>query len=72
MCQVVAPFPALPEPLVEVLSDFSLHLFVYAHPIRGPTKLQDHLINLLLAMAKGAMYNNRERRLAGEVGEGGL
>ncbi|CAM4693850.1 unnamed protein product [Lepidochelys kempii] len=47
---------------------FSLHLFIYAHPVHGSTKSRDLLINLLLVMAKVAIYNTRERRLA----EGGL
>ncbi|CAM4474102.1 unnamed protein product [Lepidochelys olivacea] len=43
---------------------FSPHLFIYALPIRGPTKSRDLLINLLLALA---IYKTRERRLADGV-----
>ncbi|CAM4531143.1 unnamed protein product [Caretta caretta] len=43
---------------------FSPHLLIYSHPIHGPTKSRDLLINLLLAMAKVAIYNTRERMLA--------
>uniref|UniRef100_A0A8C8SBH9 Butyrophilin subfamily 1 member A1 n=1 Tax=Pelusios castaneus TaxID=367368 RepID=A0A8C8SBH9_9SAUR len=43
---------------------FSPHLFLYALPIRGPTKSRDLLANLLLAYAKVAIYKTRERRLA--------
>ncbi|KAG6936278.1 hypothetical protein G0U57_012918, partial [Chelydra serpentina] len=43
---------------------FSPHLFIYALPIRGPTKSRDLLVNLLLALAKLAIYKTRVRRLA--------
>ncbi|CAM4410794.1 unnamed protein product [Lepidochelys kempii] len=43
---------------------FSPHLFIYALPI---TKSQDLLVNLLLALAKTAIYKTRERRLADGV-----
>ncbi|CAM5133521.1 unnamed protein product [Natator depressus] len=39
---------------------FSPHLFIYALPIRGLTKSQDLLVNLLLALAKTAIYKTRE------------
>ncbi|KAG6926684.1 hypothetical protein G0U57_011610, partial [Chelydra serpentina] len=42
---------------------FSPHLFIYALPIRGPTKLRDLLVDLLLALAKMTIYRTRERRL---------
>ncbi|CAM5127748.1 unnamed protein product [Eretmochelys imbricata] len=43
---------------------FSPHLLIYALPIHGPTKSRDLLVNLLLALAKMAIYKTRERRLA--------
>ncbi|CAM4546856.1 unnamed protein product [Lepidochelys olivacea] len=46
---------------------FSPHLFIYTLPIRGPTKSRDLLVNLLLALAKTAIYKTRERRLAHET-----
>ncbi|CAM5161964.1 unnamed protein product [Natator depressus] len=58
-------FRLLQNLLLRFWLHFSLHLFTYAYPIRGPTKSQDYLINLLLAMAKVAIYNTRKRRLAG-------
>ncbi|CAM4591074.1 unnamed protein product [Lepidochelys kempii] len=42
---------------------FSSHLFLFAHPIHGPTKSQDLLINLLLALVKVSIYNTRRRML---------
>ncbi|CAM4598182.1 unnamed protein product [Lepidochelys olivacea] len=41
---------------------FSPHLFIYTLPIHGPTKSRDLLVNLLLALAKTAIYKTRERR----------
>ncbi|CAM5084841.1 unnamed protein product [Eretmochelys imbricata] len=46
---------------------FPPHLFIYAFPIRGPTKSRKLLVNLLLALAKMAVYKTRERRLANGV-----
>ncbi|CAM4717679.1 unnamed protein product [Lepidochelys kempii] len=46
---------------------FSPHLFIYTLPIYGPTKSQDLLVNLLLALAKTAIYKTREGRLANEA-----
>ncbi|CAM5110928.1 unnamed protein product [Natator depressus] len=46
---------------------FSPHLFIYARPICGLTKSWDLLVNLLLALAKMAIYKTRERRLADGV-----
>ncbi|CAM4681548.1 unnamed protein product [Lepidochelys kempii] len=46
---------------------FSPHLFIYTLPIRGPTKSRDLLVNLLLALAKTAIYKTREGRLAREA-----
>ncbi|CAM4702977.1 unnamed protein product [Lepidochelys kempii] len=46
---------------------FSPHLFIYALPIHGLTKLRDLLVNLILALAKMAIYKTRERRLADRV-----
>ncbi|KAG6936949.1 hypothetical protein G0U57_011233 [Chelydra serpentina] len=42
----------------------SPHLLLYALPLHGPTKSWDLLVNLLLALAKLAIYKTRERRLA--------
>ncbi|CAM4493817.1 unnamed protein product [Lepidochelys kempii] len=42
---------------------FSPHLFLFAHPIRGPTKSRDLLVNLLLALAKVSIYKTRRRTL---------
>ncbi|CAM4709434.1 unnamed protein product [Caretta caretta] len=63
------------QPLFQLLTNlllhfwlhFSLHLFIYALPIRGLTKSRDLLVNLLLALAKMAIYKTRERRLADGV-----
>ncbi|CAM4670802.1 unnamed protein product [Lepidochelys kempii] len=46
---------------------FSPHLFIYTLPIHGPTKSRDLLVNLLLALAKTAIYKTREGRLAKEA-----
>ncbi|CAM5161493.1 unnamed protein product [Natator depressus] len=46
---------------------FSPHLLIYALPVCGPTKSQDLLVNLLLALAKVAIYKTRVRRLADGV-----
>ncbi|CAM5141596.1 unnamed protein product [Natator depressus] len=46
---------------------FSPHLLFYLLPIHGPTKSRDLLVNLLLALAKMAIYKTRERRLADGV-----
>ncbi|CAM5092002.1 unnamed protein product, partial [Eretmochelys imbricata] len=46
---------------------FSPHLFIYALPICGLTKSWDLLVNLLLGLAKMAIYKTRERRLADGV-----
>ncbi|CAM4577098.1 unnamed protein product [Lepidochelys kempii] len=63
------------QPLFQLLTNlllhfwlhFSPHLFIYALPIRGLTKSRDLLVNLLLALAKTAIYKTRERRLANRV-----
>ncbi|CAM5112708.1 unnamed protein product, partial [Natator depressus] len=63
------------QPLFQLLTNlllrfwlhFSPHLFIYALPIRGLTKSRDLLVNLLLALAKTAIYKTRERRLADGV-----
>ncbi|CAM5128338.1 unnamed protein product [Natator depressus] len=63
------------QPLFRLLTNISLrfwlhfspHLFIYTLPIRGPTKLRDLLVNLLLALAKTAIYKTREKRLADEA-----
>ncbi|KAG6930449.1 hypothetical protein G0U57_003678, partial [Chelydra serpentina] len=60
------------QPLFRLLLDillkfwlhFSPHLFIYALLIHGPTKSRDLLVNLLLALAKLAIYKTRVRRLA--------
>ncbi|CAM4549132.1 unnamed protein product [Caretta caretta] len=46
---------------------FSPHLLIYALTIHGPTKSQDLLVNLLLTLAKMAIYKTRERRSANGV-----
>ncbi|CAM5125363.1 unnamed protein product [Natator depressus] len=46
---------------------FSPHPFIYALPICSPTKSRDLLVNLLLALAKMAIYKTRVRRLADGV-----
>ncbi|CAM4596665.1 unnamed protein product [Lepidochelys kempii] len=57
--------------LTNILLCFWLHfsplLFIYTLPIRGPTKLRDLLVILLLALAKTAIYKTREGRLANEA-----
>ncbi|CAM5141798.1 unnamed protein product [Natator depressus] len=63
------------QPLFQLLTNlllcfwlhFSPHLFIYALPIRGLTKSRDLLVNLLLALAKTAIYKTKERRLADGV-----
>ncbi|CAM4712245.1 unnamed protein product [Caretta caretta] len=63
------------QPLFQLLTNlllcfwlhFSPHLFIYALPICSLTKSQDLLVNLLLALAKTAIYKTRERRLADAV-----
>ncbi|CAM4686481.1 unnamed protein product [Caretta caretta] len=63
------------QPLFQLLTNlllrfwlhFSRHLFIYALPICGLTKSQDLLVNLLLALAKTAIYKTRERRLSDGV-----
>ncbi|CAM5103298.1 unnamed protein product, partial [Eretmochelys imbricata] len=63
------------QPLFRLLLDillwfwlhFSPHLLVYTLPIHGLTKSRDLLLNLLLALAKMAIFKTRERRLADGV-----
>ncbi|CAM4569848.1 unnamed protein product [Lepidochelys olivacea] len=62
------------QPLFRLLTNilrfwlhFSPHLLIYALPVRGPTKPWDLLLNLLLALAKVAIYKTRVRRLADGV-----
>ncbi|KAG6932141.1 hypothetical protein G0U57_000271 [Chelydra serpentina] len=63
------------QPLFRLLLDillrfwlhFSPHLLIYTVPIHGPTKSRDLLVNLLLALAKMAIYKTRVRRLADGV-----
>ncbi|CAM5144755.1 unnamed protein product [Natator depressus] len=63
------------QPLFQLLTNLLLrfwlhffpHLFIYALPIRGLTKSRDLLVNLLLDLAKMAIYKTRERRLADGV-----
>ncbi|KAG6929121.1 hypothetical protein G0U57_006256, partial [Chelydra serpentina] len=57
-------FRLLTNILLRFWLHFSPHLLLYALPIRGPTKSWDLLVNLLLALAKLAIYKTRERRLA--------
>ncbi|CAM4562128.1 unnamed protein product [Caretta caretta] len=60
-------FRLLTNILLRFWLPFSPHLFIYTFPIRGPTKSRDLLINLLLALAKTAIYKTGERRLAHEM-----
>ncbi|CAM5123608.1 unnamed protein product [Eretmochelys imbricata] len=60
-------FRLLTNLLLHFWLHFSPHLFIYALPICGLTKLRDLLVNLLLALAKMAIYKTRERRLADGV-----
>ncbi|CAM5091638.1 unnamed protein product [Eretmochelys imbricata] len=60
-------FRLLTNILLRFWVHFSPHLFIYTLPIRGPTKSRDLLVNLLLALAKTAIYKTRERRLAHET-----
>ncbi|CAM5093530.1 unnamed protein product [Natator depressus] len=60
-------FHLLTNLLLRFWLHFSPHLFIYALPIRGLTKWRDLLVNLLLALAKTAIYKTRERRLADGV-----
>ncbi|CAM4468655.1 unnamed protein product [Lepidochelys kempii] len=60
-------FRLLTNILLRFWLHFSPHLFIYTLPIRGPTKSWDLLVNLLLALAKTAIYKTRERRLAHET-----
>ncbi|CAM4611710.1 unnamed protein product [Lepidochelys kempii] len=62
-----ALFQLLTNLLLHFWLHFSPHLFIYALPTRGLTKLRDLLVNLLLALAKMAIYKTRERRLANAV-----
>ncbi|CAM5082274.1 unnamed protein product [Eretmochelys imbricata] len=63
------------QPLFRLLTNILLrfwlhffpHLFIYTLPICGPTKSQDLLVNLLLALAKTPIYKTREGRLANEA-----
>ncbi|CAM4594440.1 unnamed protein product [Lepidochelys kempii] len=60
-------FRLLTNSLLRFWLHFSPHLFIYTLPIRGPTRSRDLLVNLLLALAKTAIYKTRERRLAHET-----
>ncbi|CAM4654944.1 unnamed protein product, partial [Caretta caretta] len=60
-------FRLLTNLLLHFWLHFSLHLFIYALPICGLTKSRDLLVNLLLALAKTAIYKTRERRFADGV-----
>ncbi|CAM5164671.1 unnamed protein product [Natator depressus] len=60
-------FRLLTNILLRFWLHFSPHLFIYTLPICGPTKSRDLLVNLLLALAKTAIYKTRERRLANEA-----
>ncbi|CAM5144800.1 unnamed protein product [Eretmochelys imbricata] len=60
-------FRLLTNILLRFWLHFSPHLFIYTLPIRGPTKSRDLLVNLLLALAKTAIYKTRQRRLANEA-----
>ncbi|CAM4588974.1 unnamed protein product [Caretta caretta] len=60
-------FRLLTNLLLRFWLHFSPHLFIYALPIHGLTKSRDLLVNLLLALAKMAIYKTRARRLADGV-----
>ncbi|CAM4650831.1 unnamed protein product [Lepidochelys kempii] len=60
-------FRLLTNILLRFWLHFSPHLLIYALAIRGPTKSRDLLVNLLLALAKVAIYKTRVRRLADGV-----
>ncbi|CAM4585660.1 unnamed protein product [Caretta caretta] len=60
-------FRLLTNILLRFWLHFSPHLFIYTLPIRGPTKSRDLLVNLLLALAKTAIYKTRDGRLAHEA-----
>ncbi|CAM4621203.1 unnamed protein product [Lepidochelys olivacea] len=60
-------FRLLTNILLRFWLHFSPHLFIYTLPIRGPTKSRDLLVNLLLALAKTAIYKTRKGRLANEA-----
>ncbi|CAM5107910.1 unnamed protein product [Eretmochelys imbricata] len=66
-CSRLQPlFRLLQNLLLRFWLHFSPHLFLFAHPIRGPTKLRDLLVSLLLALAKVSIYNTRRRRMLDE------
>ncbi|CAM4636622.1 unnamed protein product [Caretta caretta] len=56
-------FRLLTNILLRFWLHFSPHLLIYTLPIRGPTRSRDLLVNLLLALAKMAIYKTRVRRL---------
>ncbi|KAG6939779.1 hypothetical protein G0U57_021761 [Chelydra serpentina] len=56
-------FRLLQNLLLRFWLHFSPHLFLFAHPVRGPTKSRDLLVNLLLALAKVSIYKTRRRML---------
>ncbi|CAM5175375.1 unnamed protein product [Eretmochelys imbricata] len=56
-------FQLLQNLLLRFWMHFFPHLFTFAHPVRGPMKSRDLLVNLLLALAKVAIYNIRRRML---------
>ncbi|CAM4631281.1 unnamed protein product [Lepidochelys olivacea] len=60
-------FRLLTNLLLRFWLHFSPHLLIYALSVRGPTKSRDLLVNLLLALAKVAIYKTRVRRLADGV-----
>ncbi|CAM4572741.1 unnamed protein product [Caretta caretta] len=60
-------FRLLTNILLRFWLHFSPHLLIYALSVRGPTKSRDLLVNLLLALAKVAIYKTRVRRLADGV-----
>ncbi|CAM4647960.1 unnamed protein product [Lepidochelys kempii] len=60
-------FRLLTNILLRFWLHFSPHLFIYTLPIHGPTKSRDLLVNLLLALAKTAIYKIRGERLAHEA-----
>ncbi|CAM4408121.1 unnamed protein product [Lepidochelys kempii] len=60
-------FRLLTNILLRFWLHFSPHLLIYALPVHGAAKSRDLLVNLLLALAKVAIYKTRVRRLADGV-----
>ncbi|MGH0115687.1 UNVERIFIED_CONTAM: hypothetical protein FKN15_038010 [Acipenser sinensis] len=67
LCARLRPFFLL---LKNLLLQFWLHfsptLLIFGHPVHGSTKKRDLLVNLLLALARLAIYKTRKRKMIGE------